>query len=370
MGKRAIISIVSDQTIPNIEFIRTVGDENTEYFFITTDYCEKKSKVESIVKVCQLAQDSCTKISVDEKSYDDIIEKLCDLNTDKFTQILVNATGGNKPMSLAVVDHFRDKKNTNVYYTDVSDRDYFINLFDPNDKISKSNYLDPIEYLKAYGFDVNSKEPEQKYIRFSQELLEIYGQKRSDKDFMVAESLRINKFGDDEKKFLISLGFNKEDFNRKGKENIRKFANGSWFEYFCYGQMKDLAKDMNIQIGLSVLIYKQKGSERLENDLDIAFTFKNQLYVFECKYTLKDEVGGYTKMPDYIYKLIALNKQLGLTPRSILVTFDKASDLDNESVEKHQTRMKELDLYLMTRDDYAEESSLRNKLKEIMKLSK
>ena len=68
MSKKILISLVSDQTVPNITFIKTAKVIFDEYWFITTEYSEglekdgsfniAKSKSNWIIDTCDIADKS------------------------------------------------------------------------------------------------------------------------------------------------------------------------------------------------------------------------------------------------------------------------------------------------------------------------
>ena len=49
MGRKVLISIVSDQTIPNVLFIKDFK-EMDEYVFLSTEKMEQQKKTEKIIK--------------------------------------------------------------------------------------------------------------------------------------------------------------------------------------------------------------------------------------------------------------------------------------------------------------------------------
>ena len=371
---KLIVSIVSDQTIPNIEFINSHKGDNVRYLFITTDYCdnEKKHKTEDICKVCELSPENNDIIKiekVEEYSIEMIQKRLGEYyKSSIYDEILVNATGGNKPTFYAVVEFFRNKYKTKIYYTDISNNNSFINLFNDTDKINKLDSLTPTQYLNAYGYNTDLSSKDEKYFKFANIIFDVY-MKINIQDFQIIENIRNKIFNSSEKDFLNCLGFIDNDFNKKGRKNISKFINGGWLEYFFYEKLLNIKNKLKFEMNLGLTIKKLDK----ENELDIAITYKNTLYVFECKYTFKDN-GKYYNLHEYIYKLDSLNGSFGLRPKSSLVTFDTNSDLDKDFIDKskgykeYKERMDLLNIGLLTRDDFLNEKILLKKIAELLRI--
>ncbi len=370
--KKLIVSIVSDQTIPNIEFININKKPGVKYLFITTNYCdnEKKHKTDDICKVCELRKEDIDIIkfeNLEEHSIKMIRERLIKhFSGHHFDKILVNATGGNKPTSYAVVEFFRESGNTQIYYTDIANKDSFINLFDDSDKIAKLNSLTPTQYLNAYGYKTEVADKTDKYFRFTNKIFPIcIGE--SNANIQIFNNIRNNDIKNLEKEYLRSLGFVNGDFNKSGRKKLARFANGSWFEYFVYEKLLKIKEKIGFKMDLGVTI-KKFGKE---NDLDIAITHKNTLYIFECKYTFVED-EKYYPLSQYLYKLDSINNFFGLRPKSNFITFDKncrlSKDFNDNSkgYKEYKERMNLLNIGLLTRDDLLNENILLDKIKKII----
>lgn len=74
MEKQLLISLVSDQTIPNVQIIKEFGNSETDYKFLLTKGMQRKGIVQWIVDATQIKdfQD----IFVDEYSVADIENEL------------------------------------------------------------------------------------------------------------------------------------------------------------------------------------------------------------------------------------------------------------------------------------------------------
>lgn len=114
MEKQLLISLVSDQTIPNVQIIKEFGNSKTDYKFLLTKGMQRKGIVQWIVDATQIK--AFQDIFVDEYSVADIENELQKIDYSEYSRIIVNLTGGTKMMVLSVFDFFRNKQNTEMYY--------------------------------------------------------------------------------------------------------------------------------------------------------------------------------------------------------------------------------------------------------------
>jgi hypothetical protein len=86
----------------------------------------------------------------------------------------------------------------------------------------------------------------------------------------------------------------------------------------------------------------------VENEFDVVFLNKGKLHTVECKTSIKDKDKNI--LTETIYKVVALQKELGLFARSYIVTLN---DRNEEQVkENHVNRATKLfDISLITKED-------------------
>ena len=119
----------------------------------------------------------------------------------------------------------------------------------------------------------------------------------------------------------------------------KQYLTGGWFEDYIYDLLKQKLRLSNTDIGKGIEIKrKNERGETVENELDIVFTYYNQLYVIECKAGLQGPKSfRQTKnikksFEEAIYKLKALQSEFGLIPRSYLFTLDNNIFIDHGSL--------------------------------------
>ncbi len=346
MGK-TIVALVSDQTIPNVMFIKANGDAE-RLVFITTEEMEKNQKTHWILKSL-MAKDS-DRIIVSEQSISEIKAEL-----DKYpffdggAEIIVNLTGGNKIMSLAVHDYFKEKsllgqKGIGMYYLNVG-KDKFDKVF-PSEESNciESYHCNLKEYLTAYSIDEEKtgKLPLMKFEKTWEFYSKIFKPERNTIEII---QKKIGSNLDKYKKLLEQLsGNDKKDVlelckkvfeDREFTKSRIKYLTGGWFEEYIYFLIKRGLKLNEEQICLNLEI-KDKSllGEAAANELDVIFIHKNKINIIECKTGLKD-VSGKSILGDVLYKQSALKKSFGLTAKSFLFLPDVL--LGNE---EHKKRAK------------------------------
>ncbi|NKQ38295.1 MAG: DUF1887 family protein, partial [Methanosarcinales archaeon] len=155
-----IVSLISDQTIPNVLFIKEMETKKKDiklYLFISTNKMEQKGKANSIIQASNIDKSKTKVIEVIEDSIEDITTKLTNFaqeNLNSGDNYIINLTGGTKIMSIGVYNFFKDKNRNSIYYLPIGKNTYkqiFPSLqngvYDLNFRISIE------EYLTSYGFE-------------------------------------------------------------------------------------------------------------------------------------------------------------------------------------------------------------------------
>ena len=149
--------MVSDQTVPNITFIKTAKVIFDEYWFITTEYSEglekdgsfniAKSKSNWIIDTCDIA-DKSKKIIVVEDDLIGIQAKIqAEVSENENHSFVLNMTGGTKMMSLGAFLFFQPRTEE-IYYKPIG-KNHFkkINSNEEKEEIP----LTIKDYLSGYG---------------------------------------------------------------------------------------------------------------------------------------------------------------------------------------------------------------------------
>lgn len=356
---KVLVSLVSDQTIPNVEFINEHKNQIEKYIFISTEFMEKptKERTNCIIRGSNITGIEPLIITVKEDSISDIYKQL-DAKINNNDDFVINLTGGTKMMSLAVFLYFKDITDQ-IYYKPIRS-DMILSV--KNDKKYKSvkSQITVFDYLSSYG--VNSKaKSEFQNSNITNKIFKSYLE--GSIDFKALEILRINyrskkdsykiksieqTFDDDLRienlaEFMHDLGFkNKTDDDSIITKEEINFLTGGWYEEFTYNYIKEKLglDDEHIKLGVNL----EKSDYVLNNDLDVVFTFNNNLYVVECKTAMSINGKISTSLfNETIYKASALRAKFGLNVKNLLFTLSNMTHPNIDYIDR--AKVMNIDLY-------------------------
>ncbi len=337
--RRVLVSLVSDQTIPNVEFIREMGYEIDAYLFISTNAMEQNGNRQWILNAAGLDERKLLEpIIVSEFSFEDIEEKLSHAINDDDTYI-VNLTGGTKVMSLAVFEFFK-AVNSEMYY--LTGRGEKIKLHPGRKKIKSvlNVHISLSDYLTSYGFNIKNRGEPLCSKEMSETILSYFlFEFNKEKDIPVLELLRNSRSKDlrnynthDELlSFLQRIGFKPKNESKLSKYECR-YLSGDWLEEYMFYFIKEYFDVPESAIGLSLSVDKSG----TPNEFDVLVMKNNKIFLFECKtsiYIDSDEIQ--TFIGETIYKSDSLRNKFGLFAQTTVVTL---SDLANPRLQPHLER--------------------------------
>ncbi|MCH7411426.1 DUF1887 family CARF protein [Belliella sp. DSM 111904] len=359
MSKSIIVSLVSDQTIPNVIFIRDMPKADA-YIFITTNKMEKKHIVENIINSCPegLIENS-QKIIVEEDSLVDFKSIVSGkLESSDDNHYYVNITGGTKIMSLGAYNFFTELGDSTIYYLPLG-KDHFRQIFPiKKNKTKLVGYkINLKDYLTANGVTVQTKAftGKNSLIRSKEENLNLMNAFLGDLNYPIkkmVEFFRFNKLRDKknleltdqirkEMEPIFQAGFNLENENviSRGESN---YLTGDWFEEYTYQVIAEALDKTNEEIGKGIRVTR---GLKTSNEFDVMFTHNNALYVIECKTDVADnEEGKLSQLfTNTLYKASTLKKDFGLFVKYYLFAVNDFSKLSDE----HKDRARVLDIKLV-----------------------
>jgi len=367
--KKILVSLVSDQTTPNVEFILEMRHRADAFLFLSTDSMERKGNRQWILDAVQLDADKLEPpLMVDPHSFEDIEKKLSEVISDE-DEFIVNLTGGTKVMSLAVFEFFKEM-NAEIYYLTGSGQ--MIKLH-PGRKKTSSKLTANItlkQYLTAYGFALDEGKSTQTFEQAKNMLrffLEQPGLEAYEDAFRFFRLHRGTKkpvsYADQPlvAQLLEEVGFQASE-DRLLDRHACRFFSGEWLEEYLYGFIKahfDLS-DENIALGSDI----RKGDTK--NELDVLVSTNNNIYMFECKTSIYPEAGkNKSIIGETIYKSDSLRNGMGLFAQTVIVTL---SDLEDKKLEDHKKRADASRVQLIGRKDFVD-NNLFNRLQSILRLS-
>jgi len=341
-----IISLVSEQTIPNTLFIKNMKREDTNYIFISTKSMEDKNKTNNIIKAADIESEKCNIIIVLPDDLKKIKEKLESMKLDYEKKIL-NITCGTKIMSLAVYEYLL-KYNPDMYYLSLGKKEMLKIHPYPVSTIGLKQDLTLHEYLCSCGIEYSAskhfygKNKCEYMLSNYEEYFNIISRTRDLRnENWVKNRFNNNKLIDltSEKcmekleitasketvqfqELFRSLNFNIKEINKYEME----FIIGGWLEEYTYLLIKNkiILIEENILKGVNVI------RNDVRNEIDVLFIRNNALFIIECKTHL---FAGEQRnlLADTIYKQNSLKNEFGLLVNSRIITCDediKKSGLD------------------------------------------
>lgn len=362
---QVLVSLVSKQTIPNVLFIKEMEGKLSEkiekYVFITTELMEKKEKTDSIISAAHIPREKTRIIKVIEDSIEDIENQLRNFAKNELhdnDKCIVNLTGGTKIMSIGIYTFFKERESI-IYYLPIG-KNIYKQIFPL--KKQKDNVLDYRisldDYLTSYGIHspyrnelLKEKEYTRKFYRaflqddLDPEIIERLRKERNRKKVPLDEEIKL---------FLEEIHFELENEKFINKKEIN-YITGGWFEEYGYSLVRDHIPLKDDEIGLNVQI----SHDGTQNEFDIMIVHENILIIIECKTSLDD--NGKNLLNDTLYKLSALNKELGLQVNSYLFTMDEnLRDEKGEIKLDCQNRAGLLDITLIDRIFLEDKKELKN----------
>lgn len=356
--KSLLVSLVSDQTIPNVQIIKEF-DNITNYLFVTSEGMEKKGTRRWIINTCNIKESNSTYIEVNEYDFSDISQKLESFNFDSYNNVIVNLTGGTKVMTMVAEEFFKNI-GADIYYVTGRNNEY-IKVFPKRGQtlFSFSRKTTLSEYLTSYGFTFSqpsqtlfSLETARPIVDFYScdknlddhiEALKYINQQRSKEKGVSTEKYHIVK------DFLTAIHFNPAEPEKLNKKEV-KYLSGEWFEEFVGLSIKKELNlnDDNLFIGceISKEISSEKNKNKADsllggdakisndsftNEMDVMFMYDGRFYSIECKSsiiafkTIIDKDNNpiekpYNILGETIYKSDSLKNKFGLFPQTTIMT--------------------------------------------------
>jgi hypothetical protein len=369
MARKILVSLVSDQTIPNVELIKEFDDID-KYWFISTE--KMRNQLQWIIDSTNIKNYEIKEVNPFDPNDIEIKLKEIDFGDD---EIILNSTGGTKLMSLVATDFFKNLGST-IYYVTGHNKTY-LKVY-PNR--GKKNFLlksklSLKEYLTAYGFSYEETKTF-KDVKVSENIFNYYLSIDKDTAYSIFNPIRLHR-----KKKMIVENQTHKNFLEKIQyqyENIlsekdTKYLSGEWLEEYVYYKIKD---DLNLadnEIATGINIKK----DNTVNELDVIFIFNHKLYIIECKTSIYDKrkieiiKNGEKKEKDkdinllseIIYKSDALRSKFGLFANTYILTLEEIKNEDGtpkQNLSEHFKRAELSRIKIISRQDLIKEKSIKN----------
>lgn len=299
---KIIISILSDQLIPAVLFIKQMSTAGDKHVFITTRQMESKQKSSILSETLSLAKDDFETLEIDPNKPLRILEQLSAFQWPENDQYIVNITGGNKMMSQAVFlffsQKFSYKKQTAIFYWPIGEK--VMEQLHPEIREVKINtpyQLDLKTYIWAHGFSYSCQNKPGFPFSKADALFDCVVQNKSADHVPEIVKAKAEFYTEPDKGYLL----------------------GGWFEEWLYYFLKTELHLPETQIAFNLKLKNRQSVRKSEsdNEIDVAFVYDNKLFIWECKvYYRKSASGG--KIAEAIYKISSVSQSLGLQATSLV----------------------------------------------------
>lgn len=314
---RILISILSDNPIANFLFYKEKQDYFDYQIFITTPEMKKKEVGRKMETAMDLPLDSIKRIEVPNDNFSDIINILDSENFSKDDEYWINQTGGTKAMSIAVFQFFQEYNAKFVYLAIGVAK--FVSLLD-NESLPVTYSATLKEYLALYGIRHDPSPPN---TYGEQKLYDLFNKVKKNKWYLPHHLAKADTFYTNPKD--------------------RVFYKGGWFEEYAYMRIKKDFCLSDDHIALSAKLYRGNSLVN-DNEIDVMFIKDNVLNIIECKVAMNGYGDPKDTVLEYLYKLAAIAKDLGLRVNSYVFTLHKMSLFSNGEIAGFSKRVKILGL--------------------------
>lgn len=329
MNNRVLVSILSDNNIPNYLFIKEMEGVWDALVFISTSKMNEKRR--HIINTLGADNDSVTFVTIDSDDYNKSLAELSDkLPGNEGDAFLVNLTGGTKMMSLAVYKYFSEIARTEFFYVSQSATKY--HSLSKGMSYSLDYRVSLEEYFGLYGIRISREEA----------LIKPAAQTFSEFNTVRNRNYRLT---------YEMYNANSPAFDLSAED--RRYYGGAWFEEYSYLRIK---KDLSIAddrgIAHSVKIYKDETDKQNYNELDVVFIKDNQLCIVECKVGMTGYASKQTAkdtIEQYLYKSAAISKDFGIKVKPYIFTIHNINKLSPASLDAVSKRCEVLGVTMIGR---------------------
>ncbi len=349
--KTLLISLVSDQTIPNVQLIKELKSEVDDYIFISTIAMERKGCRKWIENATEI---KCLEAKIVEQfSFEDIVNKFNEIDLSSYSRVIVNLTGGTKIMTLAAHDFFKEEGAEILYITGFGNE--YIKVFPGKKKLlfSFETKITIPDYLKAYGFEYKVSEPSGIEFSYTQKLFDLYckGAFSAHNDALLmlraARTKGIkakdwNKF-ESVHELISAIEFTPQKENSLTDIEV-KYLTGDWLEEFIGISIKNELGLSSEELMIGTVIKKHLpesdknpvkdllGADveltelKPDNEIDVMFMLQGKFYTIECKTSIintviiNDKPKEINILGETIYKADSLKNKFGLFANSYIFT--------------------------------------------------
>lgn len=343
---RYLISLISEQTIPNLLFIHSTKDIDV-YVFVNTAKTRDEGRGEWIASMCPQIKD-LRYITTSETSFSHIVQDLQNFvkSCGAEAEFVVNITCGTKIMALAAYSVFSTYKSYIFYLPAMENTIHQLFPKAVEDWRKVLYRISVKDFLAVYGMSIQCPA---NVLHGEDILVAMFHYIAESKDAQL--QIKINRLGsrmDTSKKHSPLRSEGSEDFARIMHIDVADvllphnlaFIKGAWFEEYLVHFFGRVYPHLDLLANVSI------SKADVPNELDIAFTHENKLYVMEAKASLNSG-----NMQEFLYKMDSIRREFGLFPKSFLAVADKSYEASMRNKVLLLQRAKALGIRILTHRD-------------------
>ncbi len=334
--RHCLVSLISDQTIPNILLIKTLNDVD-RHLFVATSRTREGGHLDWVKQFCDGVPVDA--LFVVEHDVDSITKELkAYFSGHQEYRYTVNITGGTKIMALVTYGFFQARSARIMYLP--PGRNLALTISPGHrDSIGITFRLSAHEYLSAYGIQIE----ESSSLGLSRQLVSklfqyLTSQKKRGSRLGGAVSDRCRVVLPHPPQELADLL--EWPMERILSKEFYRYVSGCWFEEYVGHWISHSIPSAHPMIGVRIR------RQDVSNELDVLFTIDNCLHVMELKTirSLKDS-------HENLYKLDSISRDFGLYPKCYLLLSDPLIEKRSEGLPSLKARAKRLGVDVWTYSD-------------------
>lgn len=361
---KTLVCLLSDQHVPNTLAVQALWPNRIilvvtqrmrknrqEHFF---QEALKSLNIPLVPELVELPEGIDNSFSALKKLFQDKITP-----RNEQDQLLLNLTGGTKPMSIALYEAFREFPGTEFYYMDLRKNEVIQNFL-TGEEICVSRPISMKAFLAGYGYeikkDMGKVNGAETFARKHWKLTQLLAKLAAEKNFSLWRDAKkaaefLNNWGKPTKKKPLPDGllqpFNEElayeianmfGLSVNSSNQLRgeldsyavAYLSGGWLEEFVWHILSEQKAKLGMaDVHLGMVVGKED-----TNEWDVSFIRQNTLHVVECK------TGWQKQMTENTYKLFSVAKQItALKIKTFLVSNSPNLEKVRDRAEQLNTRL-------------------------------
>jgi hypothetical protein len=309
------ILLISDQTLPNLLFLKQFGPFE-RYVFITTGKMELGGQSRWIAQTAGIPGEQILLRVVDPEQPGSTQAALSSLDLPPDEPVTAYITGGTKMMSLGAYAWASRRPAAQIFYLPIGGRQ-FLRIFPDAAEIPLTAQVSLEEYLAVHGVQVLSK---------------------GDWHGRLLEAERVFRHVSDQApdpaighKLAWSRAKGVSGATPQDKADLA-FYSGEWLEVWMAAQIQQLLQLPAHHVYQGVKVNKTGVSSPYDNEYDVMFVRGSRLFLGECKHFTAPKRRSISDIRKELYKLAGSSNLLGLYARPFLAIIQQTGGMHEDFI--------------------------------------